>query len=133
MSAKTTYQGDVDVLNACNSSQVFYQIHLFQNNFVPSEASVLGDFTEATFDGYAAQIFSFGAAFVNGTPAGQMNASSYTWVKAVGAVTNTIYGMYITDIAGNVSAYELFAAPIPMVVPGVDNIPYQYSPTALAA
>ncbi len=133
MAAKITYQGDVDLLNAGAGANVWFSIHLFQNNFVPTQASVLADFTEADFSGYAAVTLVFSAAFVNGTPAGQMNAASVTWVRAVGATSNTIYGMYITDAAGNVSTYELFAAPIPMIVPVVDNVFYQFSPTAVAA
>lgn len=87
-----------------NESPVSIKIKLFQNNFTPSPTSVLADFTEATFDGYA-PVTVLAAAYPPSRtmPDGSTLAlfSSVADFEDSGNVTpNTIYGAYITDTAG---------------------------------
>ena len=92
-------------------------IHLFQNNYTPVDGTVVGDFVEATFDGYGSQgVSTWGSPTIVG-PRGQTQAASNTWTKAAGTNPNLIYGYYILDGAGNLLWAERDpAAPIPMNV-----------------
>jgi hypothetical protein len=73
------------------------KLRLFSNNLTPGVANVVGDFTEATFGGYAAiDLSAMAAAAINGSDQGfkQLLANSFT---ATGAgLPQTIYGWYIT-------------------------------------
>jgi len=52
-------------------------IGLFQNDFIPDLDSVLGDFTECTFGGYAPlSISTPNAAFLNGAGRGEVDADA---------------------------------------------------------
>lgn len=90
------------------------EIHLYQNNYTPGPASVLGDFTEATFDGYAAS-----DAVVWGTPFTDLLdnavvAGGSKQFTSTGATTpNVVYGYYVTDAAGTGYKYaERFDNPV---------------------
>jgi hypothetical protein len=92
------------------------KVHLFQNDFNPTDQSLLTDFTEATYDGYAATSISFptgpfrrpdGSFAVAGGAGGTMTGST---------TPNTIFGYYLTDFTGTqLIASRRFATPIPMV------------------
>jgi len=93
-------------------------IALFTNNFIPTVDSVLADFTEATFPGYAPQSISTpNAAFLNGTGRGEVDADLMTWT-ATGASGETVFGYFIYDAALDVIWCERFNAPVPMGAPG---------------
>ena len=92
------------------------RIHLYKNNYSPVQGSVLGDFTEADYSGYASQLISTwtGPSWV--APRQVLEAgSSKTFSNTTGAVGNTVYGYYITDQGGNlVWAERDPSAPIDM-------------------
>ena len=91
-----------DVLLAGNLS-----LRLFSNNFSPSGTSVLGDFTEATFTGYAA-ITLTGGAWVT-TAGGPATAVFAQQAFSIGTSAQTIYGYYIVHVAsGTVWRYGRF-------------------------
>jgi hypothetical protein len=75
-----------------------YLVCLFQNNFVPTPANVLADFTEATFAGYArlstASAFGVSAKVIDGEY--QSNSSLFTFT-ASGSTPQTVYGTFIAD------------------------------------
>lgn len=128
MAFETTYLGEKCIFNA-GLTPGFTKIRLFKNNFTPNKSSIDTDFEEADFDGYAAEDLDYDPVFVNATPRTQVNAASVTWVRAAGPTDNDVYGIYITDNAGEVRGYELFPAPVPMVTPLLDSVFYQFSPT----
>lgn len=128
MSFETTYLGESAIMNA-GVSPALTKIHLFKNNFTPVKTSIAADFDEADFDGYVVKDLTYSSTFVNGAGKTQMNADSVTWVRGVGATDNDVYGIFVTDNAGEVRGYELFPAPVPMVNPGIDSAFYQFSPT----
>jgi len=86
----------------------FAKLHLFKNDFVPTRASVLADFTEADFDGYAAVDLPVASSF----PAIQLDALGNLTQVIPGTYTFTgddpqtaaqsVYGYYVTDQAGAV-------------------------------
>jgi hypothetical protein len=81
--------------------------------------NVPGDFTEATFTGYAASAVTFASGQVN-LPSGQGVGLLQNAVFACSAsgTPNNINGYFIKDGAGNFILGEAFAAPIPIVNPG---------------
>lgn len=99
-------------------------LHLYQNNYTPLGTSVAGDFTEATFDGYAAQnLTTFAAAFLNGANLGETDAGLYTFTQTGVVVTNNIYGYYVTTAGGVLAFGERNAgAPVSMSTTGLSYV-----------
>lgn len=91
-------------------------LRLFTNNKVPANLDALGDYTEATFAGYAAAAVSLG-----GLPA-QVNANGSVILPGVGftpatatgvGLPETVYGCYLTDAANTkLLAAARFDSPI---------------------
>jgi hypothetical protein len=92
------------------------KLHLFQNNINPSPASLLADFTEATFDGYAA-----GSMPLSGGPYRRPDnsfsiASTFSFNMSGSVTPNVIYGYYVTDFTNaQLIAATKFSNPWPMV------------------
>ena len=83
-------------------------LKLFQNNHVASRNSVLADFTEADFDGYAPQTPVWGASIQNGVEDVAL-APVATFTAGAGlAGPQTIYGYYFLDDDGDYSWGETF-------------------------
>jgi hypothetical protein len=84
------------------------KLHLYSNNFVPSEDNVLADFTEVIATGYVAEALTWSAGFIdiNGNAVSSPGEKIFT---AGGIVTDMCYGVYITDAA---SAVLLASGPI---------------------
>lgn len=79
------------------------QCHLFVNDFSPNSLSVVADFTEATFAGYAAS--ALGAS--NGPVQLDANNRAVYWEAdfLAGAIVppgESAYGYYVTNLAGTV-------------------------------
>lgn len=84
------------------ASFVGAKLHLFSNNFSPSEDSILADFTEVAYTGYAAQTVTWSAAFYdqNGEPVS--SGGALLFIQTAVTVTGIAYGAYLTDTAGAV-------------------------------
>lgn len=94
-------------------------IKLFQNDMTPSPGSVLGDFTVATFTGYATSGAIVWAGPVNaddGTP--ELVGQRLIFTATDGAVTNTIYGYYALDAGGGLLFAERFESPQNVAIAG---------------
>jgi len=75
-----------------------YTFRLFTNNHTPSSASLLTDFTEATFTGYNAIPGSnqtWGAPAVAGHIS-QTTSNNFVW-NNTGGSTVQVYGVFVTD------------------------------------
>lgn len=90
------------------------KVHLYQNNIAVRPDTILTDFTEADFDGYAAS-----AAVTWGTVATDSSGNAVVYGDAktflcTGSVTpNTVFGYYVTNGAGSTLEYaEAFATPV---------------------
>lgn len=96
-----------------------FVIRLFQNNITPTQTTVLSDFTEADFNGYAFQnLTSFGSSTLVGSTAITV-ATLVNWTKAAGGTGNSIYGYYIQDFSSNLLWAERDpSAPVNMNVDG---------------
>lgn len=84
---------------------------LYQNNYTPVDASVFADFTEATFNGYVAQSFTFAAATTVATRGKVVANAPCVFTCTGGSPSNTIYGYMIGDtLTGEVVWAERFGS-----------------------
>lgn len=85
-----------------NWNSTALKMHLYKNNVTPATTSVLGDFTECDFAGYAAQnIVTWGAASVT-AHVGKITAAANTFTRSSTGTAQNVYGYYITDAASAV-------------------------------
>lgn len=99
------------------------KLHLYSNDLTPSPTTVVGDFTECIFTGYAAASLVWSAPFydVHGvavsTPGEKLFAQT-------GATGDTCFGAYVTDTAGTklLAAGRLADAPFTFAASG-DALP----------
>jgi hypothetical protein len=91
--------GIIDVLSALQSRPPGYTLHLYTNNYTPVTTSVIGNFTEATFTGYAPVALSGWTSPGVTAHVASTTANPITFV-ATGAY-QSIYGWYVTDGAGD--------------------------------
>jgi len=95
-------------------------MHLYKNNLVPSSGTVLGDFTEADYTGYAPlTITGWSAPVMSGVNA-ITSPGPQDFVAGVICTPNDIYGYYVTDPT---DTFLIFAerdgvAPVAMNVTG---------------
>lgn len=94
-------------------------VHLFSNAAVPSRNSVLADFIECTFDGYAPQTPVFSPSFQNGVE-DVAAAAALTFTAGPGVPpTEDVVGYFTKDIDGDLSWAEAFVGgPTTMAVEG---------------
>lgn len=101
------------------------RLHLFTNNYTPVAGSVLANFTEATFVGYASAIV--GAWAAPSTSGGRASSQPpvITFTAPGGGLPQTVYGYYVTDAA---STIVYWAERDPAATPFVFSAPgNQYS------
>jgi len=118
-------QGDLSFLNTVRlDGDCLKTLRLFKNDHVPDVADVNASYTEANFSGYASHALStWNAAFLNDDDKGEIDADAHTFTHNGGGTSNTVYGAYVTNNAGDVVYAERFAAPRVMSANG-DSIPY---------
>ncbi len=91
-----------------------HTLRLFKNNFTPTPANVLSDFTQADFVGYAGQslngVFAAQTKITDGEY--QTQAASQTFAFSSGSA-QTVYGWYIDDGVGVRYSYH-FDNPVNM-------------------
>lgn len=100
------------------------KLKLFKNNVAVTDATVLGDLTEANFSGYAAKDLSaIAAASINGSDQGERHSNANNFVHSGGGTANTIYGWYIVidDLAATPALILCENFPTPLVVAAVPN------------
>ena len=87
---------------------------LYQNMYTPTTSDTSSNYTEATFDGYAAKTGVTWNAVGNNNPGAVITANAWTYTQTGTTITNTIYGWYATDGSGNFQWAELFSSPVSM-------------------
>lgn len=90
-------------------------VKLFKNDYQPVDGSVVGNFTEADFSGYAAVDMAGGAVDPANDAGGRAVATwnEVSFTHNGGGVNNSIYGYYVVDGGGNLLWAERFSvAPI---------------------
>lgn len=95
------------------------ECRLYDNNVTPGNSTVIGDFNEASFAGYALQNLSFGTITINGSNKAQSVATELTFTLSAG--TATIYGIFVTDSGGTLIFCAKFASAVSLSV-GVPDL-----------
>jgi hypothetical protein len=87
-------------------------LRIFSNNITPTPANVIGDFTQATYGGYAGQVLTNDFAAQVKVKDGEYSITStvHTFAYTSGA-TQTVYGWYIDDGTG-----VMFSAAFPAAI-----------------
>jgi len=95
-------------------------VALFQNDFFPNANQVVGDFTEADFDGYAQSTAAvWGDAITDVAGETAVYADTKQFTATGGVTTNTIYGYYVLDsTATKVLWAERFEDPVIVTAAG---------------
>lgn len=104
-----------------------YVYRLYTNNIVPGTATVLGDFTEATFAGYASvagNTITWPAAGLVSHVA-QSTGSNIVF-NNTGASSQIVYGVYVTNAANNKLYFAERDPFAPITIPALGA--YVYSP-----
>jgi hypothetical protein len=87
------------------------KVHLYTSIANPiGPNSVLGDFTEATFVGYAAKVSAFGAPYLNAGGQAVSDSPLLQWQPTANTTPNVVLGFYVTDSGGTTL---LFCGPLP--------------------
>lgn len=119
----------LDVLRA--DANHLKTLRLFKNNHTPTPGDTDANYTEADFSGYSSVTLTWNAAFLNGDDKGEIDADEETFTHNGGGTSNTIYGAYVENNAGDVIFAERFDAPRVMSANG-DTIPYTARLTAVS-
>jgi len=98
-----------------------FVVHLYQNNVTPGQASVLGDFTECTFDGYASQQWILGTPFTDGANKANYAPFLGTWTGPEDLVSQNVYGWYVTNGANSKLLMAARFADAPRVMDDPDD------------
>ena len=91
-------------------------LHLYSNNLTPSSTTVVGDVTEVTSGGYSA-ITLTSLSWTVSTSGGGITTASYAEQTFNITTSATVYGYYITNVAGDLLWLERFTA-APFQLPG---------------
>ncbi len=91
-------------------------LHLYSNNLTPNSTTVIGDVTETASGGYAA-ITLTSSSWTVATSGGGITTASYAEQTFNITTSATIYGYYITNLAGDLLWLERFTA-APFQLPG---------------
>jgi hypothetical protein len=91
-------------------------LHLYSNNLTPSSTTVIGNVTEVAAGGYAA-ITLTSTSWTVATSGGGVTTASYPEQTFNITTSATIYGYYITNLAGDLLWLERFTA-APFQLPG---------------
>jgi hypothetical protein len=70
-------------------------VRLYQNDYTPVAGSVIGDFTEATFTGYAEEVTSGGDWTVTPGDPSVAEAGEIAFTSTAGSQDEDIYGYYV--------------------------------------
>lgn len=95
------------------------KVHLAQGTFVPTDASVVGDFTECDFNGYAeASLTAWEDPHLHGDGTAEVIPTTIaTFAPTDALVPNTCTGYWIEDADGDYAGGEAFANPVAMIQP----------------
>lgn len=123
MSANATANGNAVVITIVPNLVI--TCHLFQAVPTPHTDPVVSDFQECNFDGYAPLVLSdWQGVFTNASGQAEDDSENLTWILNANPVTgNNVFGYWL-DYPGsqsgpaNVMCWELFTAPLPMMVAG---------------
>jgi len=83
-------------------------LRLYNNNYVPSKTTSIGDLTETTASGYTG-ITLYGANWTVATSTAGTNSAAYSEQSFYFSAAVTVYGYYVTDLTSNLLWVERFS------------------------
>jgi hypothetical protein len=92
-----------DIRAAWNTTKV--KVHTYSNNFTPTTASILANFTENTYAGYAAQDISNWGAPSTAAHVTTIQGDPNTFTRSTTGAAENVYGYFVTDQAGTTLYY----------------------------
>lgn len=98
------YEGRERDLSTILANSGIYVLRLFQNDISPDVDTVLTDFDDADFSGYASVTLTLSAIFRNGDDNAETVALLAQFAHNGGGTANDIYGWYLTNMAGGIEA-----------------------------
>lgn len=106
-----------------------FHLHLFSNNATPSDSSVLGDFTESVFTGYAVKTLSHGTWVSLGVSShiGTFAYPTVVFSNTSGAAA-TVYGFFMTDTTNTILISAGLFDGSPITIPATTGT-YAFIPT----
>lgn len=128
-----TNDGAIDDLDTWRANLNAGSVRLFANNFTPLRTSVPADFVESSFVGYAPiSPANFGAAFLNAGGKAESDSAVLTWTFTAGVGTATVFGWYLTNLAGTkVLLATKFIVPV-ILSPAAPNLSRTIQATAVS-
>lgn len=110
--ADDTLQAMLEAYLSSIASDPDWDVHLYSNDFSPGPGTVIGDFTECTFNGYSAQPLvtaDWGSVSVTDHVAISTYPTPIDFTAASsGFSSQNVYGYYVTDGAGDLLFSERF-------------------------
>lgn len=94
------------------------KMELYQNDYTPTPATVLGDLTVATYTGYAGKTVTWSGITVGSDSQHEVIGTVAAAFRPTGTtITNQIFGWYLTNTAGSTlfAAGRFDGAPLPML------------------
>jgi len=75
----------------------YWHVRLFKNNVSIGASTVIGDFTEADFSGYANVVAGSPVVDTDGAGRGRLTCAAVTFTCTGASPSNDIYGYYVTN------------------------------------
>jgi len=89
-------------------------LNLYQNDFTPSDAAVIGDLTVCTFSGYAAvTLTTYIAPYTDPDGRAVLTTPQCVFASTGPTIVNSAFGWYILDADGDLLAAGRFDQSIP--------------------
>lgn len=92
------------------------KVKLYQSNTIPTPATPIGDYTEATYSGYALEAITWSAPTLADDGSVEVLGVVGEFRPTSSAVQNSIYGLLLVDTTGAIlyAAARFDAPPLPM-------------------
>jgi len=121
--------GEIYCLNRIRSDwNTLFELRLFQNDYNPSADSLVTEFVESTFSGYAMKDLAgqWGECFINTSGEAQMDAPFQTWDPPSSGEDQPIWGVFCTTHGGTALLWAQRMESVFLM--GPSSIPFNYIP-----
>jgi hypothetical protein len=114
---QTTVQGEVNMLGLIQDGiktggTLAATLRLYNNDVTPSRTSVVADFVEANFTGYAALPLALTVGpYLNAAQQAEIQNASHNWTPSDDVTPNVIYGYFVEMTGGDLLCAERFTTP----------------------
>lgn len=109
-------EGELEALEAIRTGRLQGgELKLFKNDFNPVDGTILADFVEADFSGYAAiTVNDWGAVFTDGAGTARTESTTKVFSHNGGGTSNSVYGYFFVANGKVMFAGRSDSAPVTM-------------------